>query len=234
MKVLGLITARGGSKGLPGKNLMSLGGRSLLERTCECARQSDVLDRVILSTDSPAIMAAGEELGIEVPFRRPDELAADDSPTIAAIIHALHYFTQHGYVPDAVMVLQPTSPFRRPGYIQEAVQILESQPEVDAVCGVVPIPKEMCPHYVMKITADGLLDNFLPDGAQYTRRQDVPQAYKRDGTLYLTRTQVLLQQRNLYGDRCVPLVVDPAASLTIDTPEDWDEAERRIARGLAT
>jgi N-acylneuraminate cytidylyltransferase len=232
MKVLGLITARGGSKGLPGKNLKTLQGQSLLERTFRCANGAGVLDRIILSTDSPEIAAQGAQLGIETPFLRPAEFAADNSPTIAVVLHALDFLASTGYEPDAVMVLQPTSPFRRPEYIREAVEILRENPDADAVCGVVPIPKEMCPHYVMKITDEGHLDNFLPEGKQYTRRQDVPQAYKRDGTLYLTRTSVLREQRNLYGQSCVPIIVEPAASLTIDTLEDWEEAERRLAKGI--
>ena len=81
----------------------------------------------------------------------------------------------------------------------------------------------------MKVTDDGYLDYFLPDGAQYTRRQDVPQAYQREGTIYLTRSAVVLEQRNLYGKRCVPMVIDPKDSLSIDVPDDWVEAERRLA-----
>jgi N-acylneuraminate cytidylyltransferase len=232
MKVLGLIPARGGSKGLPGKNLKLLQGQPLLDRTFRCANEAGVLDRIILSTDAPEIAEAGVQLGIETPFLRPAEFAADDSPMVAVIIHALDFLAASGYEPDAVMILQPTSPFRRPEHIRQAIRILEENPDADAVCGVVPIPKEMCPHYVMKITEKGRLDNFLPEGAQYTRRQDVPQAYKRDGTLYLTRTSVLRAQRNLYGQSCVPIIVEPSASLTIDTPEDWEEAERRLAKGI--
>jgi CMP-N-acetylneuraminic acid synthetase len=231
MKVLGLITARGGSKGLPGKNLKSLHGKPLLERTAECARAAGVLDRIILSTDSPEIAAVGRRAGVEVPFLRPAQFSADSSPTIAVVTHALQALAQSDeYFPDAVMVLQPTSPLRKPEHIREAIRLLEANPAAESVCGVVPLPKEMCPHYVMKITEEGHLDNFLPEGRQYTRRQDVPQAYKRDGTLYLVRTQTALEKQSLYGDYCIPLIIEAHVSLTIDTLEDWEEAERRLAK----
>jgi len=178
MKVLGLIPARGGSKGIPGKNLKPLVGKSLIQYTHECAVASGVLDRVILSTDSPEIAQAARGLGLEVPFIRPPEIAADDTPMIAVAIHALASMEQEGYRPDALLILQPTSPLRRPSDIQAAIRAIESN---DSVCSVMPLPKTLCPHYVMQITPEGFLDYFMPDGASYKRRQDVPQAYVREG-----------------------------------------------------
>jgi N-acylneuraminate cytidylyltransferase len=93
---------------------------------------------------------------------------------------------------------------------------------------VVPLPKGQCPHYLMKLTDDGFLDYFMPDGGLYTRRQDVPQAYRRDGTIYLTRTPVILEQRSFYGRRSAPMLMPEAESLNIDDRADWDEAVRRL------
>lgn len=225
MKVLGLIPARGGSKGLPGKNIKPLGGKSLTQRAFECARASGVLDRIVLSTDDQAIAEAARGFGVEVPFLRPPEFARDESPMIEVAVHALTTLREAGYAPDAVLLLQPTSPFRQPAHIQEAVHLLEDN---DSVCSVIPLPKDLCPHYVMRITTEGYLDHFLPDGSRYTRRQDVPQAYKRDGTIYLTRAAVILEQRSFYGKRCVPMVIDPKGSLNIDGPDEWAEAELRL------
>ena len=99
----------------------------------------------------------------------------------------------------------------------------------DAVCSVIPVPSGWCPHYLMRITDDRNLVHFLREGAQITRRQDVPLAFKRDGTVFLTRRDVLLEKRSFYGDCCVPLVMDPADSLNIDTEEDWKAAEQRLS-----
>jgi CMP-N-acetylneuraminic acid synthetase len=227
MKVLGLIPARGGSKSVPDKNIRPLLGKSLIQRAYECAVVSGRLDRIILSTDAPPIAEVAQSFGLEVPFLRPPEFARDDSPMIDVAAHALQTFAQGGDHYDALLLLQPTSPLRRPEHICGAVHLLGDH---DAVCSVIPLPRDLCPHYVMKITEDHLLDYFLPDGARYTRRQDVPQAYRRDGTIFLTRTTVILEQRSFYGRRCAPMIIDPAESLNIDDPAEWTEAERRLAQ----
>ena len=228
VRVLGLIPARGGSKGVPGKNLHPLAGKSLVRRAHECALEAGVLDRVVLSTDDPRIAEAARAGGLEVPFLRPEALAGDATPMIDVVLHALAAFAAKGYRPDAVMLLQPTSPLRRPGHVREAVRLLEES-GADAVCSVVAVPPELRPHYVMRIRDDGSLDYFLPEGRLYRRRQDVPPAYRRDGTVYLARTATLERFRDFYGERCVPLFVDPEDSLSIDDPAQWADAERRVA-----
>lgn len=228
MKILGLVPARGGSKGVPGKNLTPLAGRSPVRRAYEAGRDSGVCDRIILSTDDEAIAAEGRRAGMEVPFLRPEGLARDDTPMIDVVVHALETLGAEGYEPDAVLLLQPTSPLRTPEHLRRAVTLLAHN---DSVCSVVRLPREHSPHYVMKIDERGWLDFFLEDGARYTRRQDVPWAYRRDGTVYLTRTPVILDGRTLYGRRCVPLVLEERESLTVDSPEQWREAERRLAAG---
>lgn len=228
MKILGLVPARGGSRGVPGKNLAPLAGRSPVRRAYEAGRDSGVCDRIILSTDDEAIAAEGRQAGLEVPFLRPAALARDDTPMIDVVVHTLETLRVQGYEPDAVLLLQPTSPLRRPEHLRHAAELLDDN---DSVCSVVRLPREHSPHYVMKIDERGYLDFFLEDGARYTRRQEVPQAYRRDGTVYLTRTSVILGGRTLYGQRCVPLVLDERESLTVDSPEQWREAERRLAHG---
>jgi CMP-N,N'-diacetyllegionaminic acid synthase len=225
MKLLGLIPARGGSKGVPGKNLRPLAGKSLVQRAYECALASGVVDRVVLSTDDPAIGAAAREYGLEVPFTRPAEFARDESPMMDVILHALGALRETGYVPDALLLLQPTAPLRRPSHLQEAVRLLGDN---DSVCSVVPLPKDQCPHYLMKIREDGFLEYFMPDGPRYTRRQDLPQAYKREGIVYLSRTRLILEERTIYGRRCVPMVIEREDALNIDDEADWVEAERRL------
>jgi CMP-N-acetylneuraminic acid synthetase len=199
----------------------------LIERAFECGVKSRLLDRIILSTDDPAIRKAAEDFGLEAPFLRPKEFARDDSPMIDVAVHALTALDEAGYRPDALLLLQPTSPFRKPEHIREAIRRLDGN---DSVCSVHPVPQTFSPHYLMKIGADGYLDFCMPDGASYGRRQDVPLACKRDGTIFLTRTEVLLRQRSFYGRRCIPMIMQPEESLNIDTAKDWAAAERLLSR----
>lgn len=225
--ILGLVPARGGSKGVPRKNARDLAGKPLLAWTAAAAREAGGIDRLVLSTDDDEIAATGRRLGLEVPFRRPQVLATDQAPMFDVVLHALDELEKReGWVPDAVALLQPTSPLRTAAHIRASLSLLE---EADAVCSVTPLPKELCPHFVMRIDPAGYLDFFMPDGDQYTRRQDVPQAYRRDGTIYLTRTAVIREERSLYGDRCLPLLIPSRESLSIDDESDWEEAERRLA-----
>jgi CMP-N,N'-diacetyllegionaminic acid synthase len=223
MRILALIPARRNSKGIPEKNLRPINGKSLVERAFEAGIRSGVADRVILSTDSEEIAEHGRSLGLEVPFLRPAALADDTTPMIDVAQHALHQLADDGYTADALLLLQPTSPCRTPDHLRTAVRLLADS---DAVCSVAPVPKALCPHYVMRIEG-GYLFHFLPEGAKYTRRQDVPDAYRRDGTVYLTRTEVVLAG-SFYGERCGPLVLDEGEALTIDTPDDWARAEARL------
>ena len=226
MRVLGLIPARGGSKAVPGKNIRPLCGRSLVARAYDVAVASGALDRIILSTDDPAIAAHGRETGVEVPFMRPETFASDTSPMLDVVLHALNALAEtDGYAPDAVLLLQPTSPLRTVEHIRQAIRLLEDH---DSVCSVVALPQDLSPYYLMKITDAGYLDFFMEDGARFTRRQDLPIAYRREGTIFLTRVDVLVGQKSFYGKRCCPLMIDPACVLNIDTAADWAEAEQRL------
>jgi CMP-N-acetylneuraminic acid synthetase len=224
--VLGLVPARGGSKGVPGKNIRPLAGHSLLEYTARAARDSGVINRTILSTDSREIADAGRRAGVEVPFMRPAVLAADDTPMVPVVQHALDELSKCGWSPDIIVLLQPTSPLRRPDHIRQAVRMLR-ETGADSVVTVVEVPRHLSPDYVMRID-DGRLKPFLPDGARVTRRQDARAAYSRDGTVYAFRRETLETTGGIYGDDCRPLLIDAADSLSIDSPEDWNEAERRL------
>jgi CMP-N,N'-diacetyllegionaminic acid synthase len=227
-QVLGLVPARGGSKGVPGKNVKPLAGHSLLDYTARAARESGVIDRMILSTESPEIADAGRRAGLEVPFMRPASLAADDTPMVPVIEHALAELTRQGWSPEIVVLLQPTSPLRRPDHIRAAVKLLR-ETGADSVVTVVEVPRHMSPDYVMRIE-DGRLKTFLPDGERVTRRQDARPAYSRDGTVYAFRRSTVEKSGGIYGGDCRPLLIDPSDSLSIDSPADWDEAERLLSR----
>lgn len=225
--VLGLVPARGGSKGVPGKNVRPLAGHTLLEYTARAARESGVLDRVILSTDAPEIADAGRRAGIEVPFMRPAALAGDDTPMLPVIQHALAETARSGWSPDVIVLLQPTSPLRRPEHIRDAVKVLRDT-SADSVVTVVAVPRHLSPDYVMRMD-EGRLKPFLPEGARVTRRQDARPAYSRDGTVYAFRRATVERFGGIYGDDCRPLLIDANESLSIDTEDDWHEAERRLA-----
>jgi CMP-N,N'-diacetyllegionaminic acid synthase len=224
--VLGLVPARGGSKGVPDKNLRPLAGRTLLDYTAQAAYASGVLDRVILSTDSPAIAEAGRRAGLEVPFMRPVGLAQDDTPMLPVIEHAISALAAAGWSPDLIVLLQPTSPLRRPEYIRHAVTTLR-ETGADSVVSVIEIPRHLSPDYVMKIE-NGVLRPFLAEGARVARRQDARAAYSREGTVYAFRRSTLERFGNIYGDDCRPLVVDAADSLSIDSAADWHRVERLL------
>jgi CMP-N-acetylneuraminic acid synthetase len=227
-RMLGQGPARGGSKGVPGKNVRLLAGHTLLEYTARAARESGVLDRVVLSTESPEIADAGRRAGLEVPFMRPVMLAADETPMVPVIEHALTEISTDGWSPDIVVLLQPTSPLRRPDHIRDAVAMLRDT-GADSVVTVVEVPRHLSPDYVMRITG-GRLEPFLPDGARVTRRQDARPAYSRDGTVYAFRRSTMEKTGGIYGDDCRPLLIDARDSLSIDSPADWDAAERLLAR----
>ncbi len=225
--MLGLVPARGGSKGVPGKNTRLLAGRPLLEYTARAARESGVLHRLVLSTDSEAIADCGRRAGLAVPFMRPAALAQDDTPMLPVIEHALDELRRQGWEPETVVLLQPTSPLRTPAHIRAAVEQLQ-QTGADSVVSVVAVPQHLSPDYVMRLE-DGRLRPFLPDGGRVTRRQDARPAYVRDGTVYVFRTTTLRRFGSIYGDDCRPLVLDAAESLSIDTAADWAAAERLLA-----
>jgi CMP-N-acetylneuraminic acid synthetase len=225
--VLALVPARGGSKGVPRKNVRSLGGRPLLEYTAAAARDSLVCSRVVLSTDDPDIATVGRACGLEVPFLRPPELATDESPMLPVVQHALDMLACEPWLPEIVLILQPTSPLRRPEHIRRAVeQLVESR--ADSVVTVVALPRHLSPDYVMRIE-DGRLRPFLPDGERVTRRQDARPAYVRDGTVYACWRTTIERFGNIYGNDCRPLLIEPQESLSIDSMDDWHEAERRLA-----
>jgi CMP-N-acetylneuraminic acid synthetase len=225
--VLAIVPARGGSKGVPGKNLRLLAGRSLLDYAAGAARASGVIDRAILTTDADDIADAGRRAGLDVPFMRPAALAADDTPMLPVIEHAIHALDAAGWHAEIVVLLQPTSPLRRPEHIRDAVRMLRDT-GADSVVTVVEVPPPLSPDYVMKIE-QGVLKPFLPEGRLVTRRQDARRAYSRDGTVYVCWRRTIDRLGSIYGDDCRPLLIDRADSLSIDSPADWDAAERMLA-----
>jgi CMP-N-acetylneuraminic acid synthetase len=145
---------------------------------------------------------------------------------VPVIEHALGEIARHGWSPDIVVLLQPTSPLRRPDHIRNAVAMLR-ETEADSVVSVVELPRHLSPDYVMRIDG-GRLKPFLPEGARVTRRQDARPAYSRDGTVYAFWRTTLERSGSIYGETCQSLVLDESDSLSIDTQRDWELAEERL------
>jgi len=229
-QVLGLIPARAGSKGIPGKNLKAFCGQPLISHAIQAGRQSERIDRVVVSTDSEEIAAVARTYGAEVPFLRPRELAEDNTPMLPVIEHAVDALERDGWTADIIVLLQPTSPLRRPEHIDRAVAMLrETHP--DSVVSVTRVPATHSPDYVMRIV-DGRLEPFLSEGLRVTRRQDARTAYERDGTVYAFWRETLRRYDSIYGMNCRPLEIPSGESMTLDSPRDWAYAEYLCVRLL--
>jgi N-acylneuraminate cytidylyltransferase len=220
--VLGLVPARGGSKGIPRKNARPLAGRPLLVWTLERAVEAELLDALVVSTDDDEIGAIATAGGADV-LPRPAELSGDTVPTLPVVLHVLDELDPTGARFDAVCLLQPTSPFRPPGFIDRAIRLLAGS-GADSVISVLPIPHHLHPDWALVGTDDGGLRWASGADGPPPRRQDLRPAFHREGSLYLTRTETL-RLGSLYGRRIVPLPADPATTVNIDGPDDWERAE---------
>jgi N-acylneuraminate cytidylyltransferase len=217
-KVLALITARAGSKGIPGKNIKLLAGRPLIVWTIAAARQSRYVDRLIISSDGTDIIRIAEEHGCEAPFVRPAILAQVDSSSMGVIEHALANLSEHF---DYLLLLQPTSPFRTADDID---CFLDYCIENDADIAVSVSRLKKHPMYMYHIE-NGRLVPFLDNGNVQLRRQDMPPAYEHNGALYFARIDRLLRERSFNTTGTIPYITEGIINLDIDTPEDWDYAE---------
>lgn len=221
--VLAVIPARGGSKGVPRKNVRLLGGKPLVAWTIEAALAATQVDRVIVSTEDEDIAEIARRWGAEVPFQRPMEFAQDETPGIDPTLHALQWLETHEqYRPEYVLVLQPTSPLRTAGDIDAAIRLAQDR-QADSVISVCPALHH--PYWMKRLTADGRLVDWLSEQPRYERRQDLPPLYALDGAIFLGRTEVVLAQRSFYTDRTYAYVTPLERSLDIDTPWDLHVAE---------
>jgi len=223
MSIVAIIPARGGSKGIPRKNLAQIAGRPLIAYTIEAARKATSLDRVLVSTDDGEIANAARNLGVEAPFLRPPALADDTAPMMAVLEHALTWLESQGAAVEALVLLQPTSPLRRAEHIDEAVALFRLS-SATSVVSVVEVPHQFNPVSVMSIS-NGLLQPFLGQGELITRRQDKPRVFARNGPAVLVCHPVTLKRGDLYGPCCVPYVMSEHDSIDIDEPDDLCAAE---------
>jgi CMP-N,N'-diacetyllegionaminic acid synthase len=227
MSRLAVIPARAGSKGLPGKHLRRIGGEPMIVHTIRAALAAHSVDRVVVSTNDPAVARAARRAGAEVPFRRPEELASDDAPTAPVIAHAVAWAEREGMRVDVVVTLQPTSPLRDAGQIDAAVQLLDGA-SVRSAASVVSLG---VPGSVVGSVTGG---RFTPaQHVQDPRRQVADEAARLTGGIYVTRRDLLAEGR-LLDDSPAALLVDAASAIDVDTEADLRAARlawRRRQRG---
>lgn len=235
MRVLGLVPARGGSKGVPRKNVAPLLGRPLLAWTAEAAVAARTLCDVVLSTDDDDIAAVGERCGLRVPFRRPAELARDETPMLPVVLHALQALRAldgAGAEYDAVCLLQPTNPLRRAADIDGAVRLLERS-GADAVISFVAVG-EKHPARMKHVDADGrVTDPPFAEAMEGQRRQELPPLFLREGSIYLTRRATLERDGSFRGRDCRAWIVPPERACNVDEPLDLIIAEQLLRHACA-
>ncbi|MFA5158933.1 MAG: acylneuraminate cytidylyltransferase family protein [Candidatus Omnitrophota bacterium] len=215
---LGLITARGGSKRLPGKNVKNLLGKPLIAWTAEAALKSRFLDHVILSTDDRRIAAVARKWGVGVPFMRPAALAKDGTPHMDVLIHVLRWLEEHEKrLPEYIVLLQPTSPLRTADDIDAAIEIAIKN-NADAVVSVFEIQKNTT--LVWQLTGKGMLRKI-----KYYQDRPVAACFAPNGAIYVIRSSVLKEKKTLYPRRSFPYIMPASRSLDIDTPWDFHMAE---------
>jgi CMP-N,N'-diacetyllegionaminic acid synthase len=231
--VLGVITARAGSKAIPGKNTRRLAGKPLIAYTIESALASDAFDRLILSTDDEEAARIARDLGCEVPFMRPAALCADDTPHLPVMQHAVAWLRdeQH-YRPEWVMILMPTSPLRRPEHIAESVALAVAS-GADSVVSVDRLPAHFHPLRTLTVDQHGWARLYVGDRPvreRPVRRQGMPDAWVFNGAIYLFKADLLsASEPSLYGDRVAAYSMAPPSGHNIDDAADWAVAERILS-----
>jgi CMP-N-acetylneuraminic acid synthetase len=231
-EILALIPARGGSKGIPRKNIMLIAGKPLIAYSIIQAQQSQLINRVIVTTDDEEIAAVAREWGAEVPFMRPAEFAGDLSPDIDAFRHALLWLKDNeGYQPQAVVHLRPPGPVRRVVLIDAAVRLLLDHPEADAVRSV--RLAQQTPYKMWLITDDNRLSPVLrvegmPD-CQSVPRQMLPKVYWQSGYVDVVRPRAVLEKDSMWGDHALPFIVEEKL-FELDYPDDIPAVEAALKR----
>lgn len=221
--VLAIIPARGGSKGIPKKNIRNLAGKPLIAWTIEEAKKSKYIDRLILSSDDPEIIETALQYGCEVPFVRPKELSMDDTPGVAPVLHAIKNIPDFDYI----VLLQPTSPLRS---VKDIDGCLEFCVQQNAESCVSVMESEVTPYWMFTLGDDYLLTPFMKDKKQVTRRQDAPKLYQLNGAIYVNRRDLLIKKQSLISENTIAFIMPPERSIDIDIELDFQICEAILNR----
>jgi len=233
IEVLAIIPARGGSKGIPRKNIRPFAGYPLISYSIAAGLQAETVTRTIVSTEDEEIALIARNFGAETPFMRPIDLAQDETIDLPVIQHALEWLAVHeGYHPQVVVQLRPTSPVRPVDCVDRAVDLLLTHPEADSIRGV--IPSSQTPYKMWKISSQGsMLPLLSVEGVKEpfnAPRQVLPQTYWQTGHIDAIRTTSILQKNSLSGDVILPLLIDPRYTVDIDNLNDWQRAEWLVSQ----
>lgn len=226
MRILAIIPARGGSKGVPGKNIKILGDMPLIAYSINQTNESQLITKTIVSTDDASIIKIAKEYHAEVPFVRPSELASDAASSISVVQHAIAFFEDKNEFFDAVCLLQPTSPFREKGFIDKAITTFKNT-SCDALVSVLKVPHEYNPHWVFEVNESNCLQIATGEKEIIKRRQDLPNAFFRDGSIYLTKVETI-KKGSFYGEKLTYIESNPNLYINIDTQEDWEKAINKL------
>lgn len=217
-KILAIIPARAGSKGLPGKNIKPLLGKPLIAWTIEHAQQSDYIDEIFISTDSADIAKIALKYGVEIPFLRPEVLAGDNVKSIDVIEHVLEYYFSINKLFDLVLLLEPTSPLREPEDIDSAITTLVNTNEAESIVGVC---KSESAHPSFSVTIENVFLKPYENGEMVLRRQDIKDVYFFEGSVYLSYTASLLKRKTFYHEKTLPYIVPKWKAFEVDDNVDW-------------
>jgi N-acylneuraminate cytidylyltransferase/CMP-N,N'-diacetyllegionaminic acid synthase len=230
-RILGLITARGGSKGLPKKNILHLLGKPLIAWTIEQARDSKYVDNIVVSTDSEEIAIISKEYGAQVPFIRPEHLASDEAKSVDVVLHALDWFETQKDPYDLLVLLQPTSPLRLAEDIDKTIELLfyKNAQSVVSVCET-----ELHPYYMNVLPDDGCMKDFLRSEVLNKSRQELPHYYRLNGAIYLTTASYLKKQGSFFGDEVFAYIMPKERSIDIDTELDMKICEHLLLDNIRT
>lgn len=223
--MLAVIPARGGSKGLPGKNIKELTGKPLIAYTIKAAIDSNIFTKVIVSTDSREIADIAVSYGAEIPFLRPKEIAGDLTSSDDVILHALQYYQKQGIIYDEVCKLQPTSPLRNSGHLKESYKLFNEK-KADFLVSVCEC--EHSPLWAGTIGEDLRLDNFISDDVKRACRQELPTYYRLNGAIYMGKTLCFYESKSFLGKNSVAYIMSQEDSIDIDSELDFIIAETII------
>ena len=223
-KVLAIIPARAGSKGVKNKNIKSLNGKPLILYTIEEAKKSDQIDKIVVSTDSIQIADLSKKNGVEVPFIRPDKLSTDSSLTYDVVKHCIEYYKNSGEHFDIILLLQPTTPFRTVETINKSINILKNTSIYTSVVSVVDVEGNH-PLRMKKIEGD-YLTNYTDQGFENMNpRNELPKVYIRSGAIYAILTKNFYEEQSLVSNLCAPIILDKIETINIDSPLDFEFCE---------
>ena len=222
MSLLAVIPARGGSKGIPRKNIKELCGKPLIAWTIEAAKNISKIDRLILSTDDEEIAAIGRKLGVDVPFLRPQELAADDTPAILTALQILELLPEF----DELLWLQPTSPLRT---VEDINQVIEISYRINAASVASVSPVKENPNWVYQLNEQQILTRWIEEPLRLSR-QELQQAYVLNGAIYWAQVEWLKQKRAFVSGETQGYVMPVERSIDVDTPLDWEWVEFLMSR----